>query len=155
MVGIARRLYTRAAMFQKIALILLLCGASQVWSAQEIRFWHAMSGVAGEEIDELAARFNASQADFKVVPSYKGAYDQTLAAALAARMQSSGPHIVQVYEVGTADIMSVKHAVRPLWQVMREAGIAADAKYLPAVSGYFSDTRGRLLALPFNADTPV
>jgi sn-glycerol 3-phosphate transport system substrate-binding protein len=133
----------------------LLCAASTAFAAQEIRLWHAMSGASGAELDALASRFNASQSEFRVVPAYKGAYDQTLAAALAARKQPSGPHIVQVYEVGTADIMSVKDAVRPLWQVMHEAGVESEGKFVPAVAGYFSDTHGRLLALPFNAATPV
>jgi sn-glycerol 3-phosphate transport system substrate-binding protein len=145
---------------RRLTLLLgLLCAATLApavsQAAQEIRFWHAMNGASGAELDSLAARFNASQQEFKVVPAYKGAYDETLAAALAARKQAAGPHIVQVYEVGTADIMSVKDAVRPLWQVMQEAGVAAEAKYVPAVAGYFSDTHGRLLALPFNTSTPV
>jgi sn-glycerol 3-phosphate transport system substrate-binding protein len=140
------------------AATMLLCAASPVASAaaaQEIRLWHAMSGASGAELEALTARFNASQSEFRVVPAYKGPYDQTLAAALAARKQPAGPHIVQVYEVGTADIMSVKDAVRPLWQVMDEAGVAAESKFVPAVAGYFSDTHGRLLALPFNTSTPV
>ncbi|MGE5641185.1 MAG: sn-glycerol-3-phosphate ABC transporter substrate-binding protein UgpB [Clostridia bacterium] len=133
----------------------LLCAASTAFAAEEIRVWHAMSGAAGAELDELAGRFNASQKEFRVVPVYKGTYDQTLAAALAARKQAAGPHIVQVYEVGTADIMSVKDAVRPLWQVMHEAGVEPESKFVPAIAGYYSDTHGRLLALPFNTATPV
>src|SRR5437868_758982 len=146
-------------MLKKLLAIVVLCTASAAalpaMSADEIRVWHAMNGAAGAELDALVARFNASQAEFRVVAAYKGAYDQTLAAALAARKDPAGPHIVQVYEVGTADVMSVKDAVRPLWQVMQEAGVTADAKYVPGVAGYFSDRQGRLLALPFNTSTPV
>ncbi len=136
----------------------LLCAASlapSALAAQEIRFWHAMNGAAGAELEALVARFNASQREYKVVPVYKGSYEQTLAAALAARKGASGPDIVQVYEAGTADVMSVKNGVRPLWQVLHEAGVSAEAKYVPAVADFYSDTHGRLLALPFNAATPV
>ncbi len=136
-----------------------MCAASLLpsaaYAAQEIRFWHAMNGAAGAELEGLVARFNASQREFKIVPAYKGSYESTLAAALAARNSASGPDIVQVYEAGTADVMSVKNAVRPLWQVMHEAGVSTETKYVPAVADYYSDTHGRLLALPFNASTPV
>jgi sn-glycerol 3-phosphate transport system substrate-binding protein len=39
---------------------------------------------------------------------------------------------------------------------MKEAGEPFDAKnYLPAVAGYYSDSKGNLLSLPFNSSTPV
>jgi sn-glycerol 3-phosphate transport system substrate-binding protein len=142
-------------MIQRFLLaVALLCAAALAHGAEEVRFWHAMNGALGVELDKLAAKFNASQQEYKVVPSYKGTYDETLAAALAGRKGAGAPHIVQVYEVGTADVMS-NGATRPLWQVMSEAGQALDTKYVPAVAGYFSDANGRLLALPFNTSTPV
>ena len=122
--------------------------------AEEIRLWHAMSGAPGTELNKLAEQFNASQSHYRVVPTYKGTYDQTLAAAESARKGSAGPHIVQIYEVATADVMASKE-IKPLWQVMSEAGEHLDSKYVPAVAGYFSDEKGRLLALPFNTSTPV
>ncbi len=140
-----------------LVLAFSLCGASQAAfaKAQDIDFWHSMNGVHGEELEKLAAKFNALQSEFKVVPVYKGTYDEALAAGLAARKKGNGPHLLQVYEVGTADVMGAKDAVRPLWQVMQEAGVPLEAKYLPAVSAYFSDGSGKLLALPFNTSTPV
>lgn len=114
-----------------------------------------MQGVSGAELERLAGQFNAAQADYRVVAVYKGSFEQTLTAALAARKEASGPDIVQVNELGTADLMSGKDEVRPLWQVMSEAGLPLDAKYLPAVADYFSDAKGRLLALPLNTATPV
>jgi sn-glycerol 3-phosphate transport system substrate-binding protein len=132
----------------------LLCAASSAFSAEEIRLWHAMSGVPGAELNKLAEQFNASQSHYRLVPTYKGSYDQTLAAALSARKGADGPHIVQVYEINTADVMAAKE-IKPLWQVMSEAGEHLDTKYVPAVAGYFSDEKGRLLALPFNTSTPV
>ncbi len=131
------------------------CAASPAPAAQEIRLWHAMSGAPGSELGRLVAQFNASQPDYQVVSSYKGSSDETLAAALSSGKSPSGPHIVQVSEAGTADLMAQKDAVRPLWQVMAESGHPLEAKYVPAVAGYFSDARGRLLALPFNTVTPV
>ncbi len=142
-------------MLKKLLLALsLLCAAAAGQAAEEVRLWHSMNGARGAELDKLADKFNASQQEYKVVPAYKGPYDETLAAALAARKSGGSPHIVQVYEVGTADVMA-NGAMRPLWQVMADAGVTLDTKYVPAVAGYFSDANGRLLALPFNTSTPV
>lgn len=142
-------------MMKKILLALgLLCVAALAHAAQEIRFWHAMSGPLGAELEKIVARFNASQKEYRVVPVFQGTYDEVLASTLAARKKGNAPDIVQVYEVGTADMIH-SGAARPLWQVMHEAGQSLDAKYVPAVSAYFSDSKGRLLALPFNTATPI
>jgi sn-glycerol 3-phosphate transport system substrate-binding protein len=142
-----------------VSFFFLLCAASLApvfaEASTEIRFWHAMSGPRGDELEQLAARFNASQVEYRVVPRYKGTEEQTLALALGSRRSIWGPHIFQVYEAGTADVMAQAHAVRPLWEVMAEAGLPLDPNYFPAVAGAFSDAQGRLLALPFNISTPV
>src|SRR4051812_36655849 len=132
-----------------------LCAATSANAASDIRLWHAMRGGAAQELEHIAAQFNAAQSEYRVVPTYKGSHEETLAATLQARKGASGPHIVQIYDVGTADLLGAKDAVRPLWQVMSEAGHPLEAKYLPAVAGYFSDAKGRLLALPLNTATPV
>lgn len=138
------------------AAIVIGFAASGAPAAGEIQFWHAMNGNFGAELERLAARFNASQREFRVVAVYKGTYEETLAAAFAARKTGLAPHIVQVAEAGTADVIAQRDAVRPLWQVMAESGLPLDAKStLPALGAYFSDANGRLLALPFNSATPV
>ena len=40
----------------------------------EIQWWHAMTGANNDVIVKLADEFNASQNDYKVVPTYKGSY---------------------------------------------------------------------------------
>jgi sn-glycerol 3-phosphate transport system substrate-binding protein len=136
--------------------VALYCAASSALAAEEVRLWHAMPGALGEHVESLAAQFNASQTQYRVVPQFKGSYDETLAAAVASRKSAAAsPHIVQVHDAGTADIMARKDTVRPLWQVMSEAGQPLDEKYVPAVAGYFSDSSGKLLALPFSTSTPV
>lgn len=134
---------------------LMLCAAALAHAAEEVRLWHAMSGPLGAELDRLVARFNASQKQYRVVSFFQGPYDAVLADDLEVRKGTRhSPHIVQVQEGATADMMR-SGAARPLWQVMRESGYAGEAKYLPAVAAYFSDEDGRLLALPFNVSTPV
>lgn len=132
---------------------LALCGASSALAATEIRFWHAMNGSAAAELERIVERFNASQQEYKVVATFKGSYDETLAASFGAK-NGSGPHITQVSDTGTADLVTQKKIV-PLWQVLAESGQQASAKLLGPVAGYYSDAQGKLLALPFNTTTPV
>ena len=120
---------------------------------QEVRLWHAMSGSLGDVLDSQIERYNASQTLVRVVPEHKGGYERTMIEALAAQRDGKGPHLVQVFEVGTAQMMAARTAVRPLWQVLAEGGQRIETKsFLPAVAGYFSDGAGRLVALPFNLD---
>jgi sn-glycerol 3-phosphate transport system substrate-binding protein len=135
--------------------ILLLCAAGPALAAQEIRLWHAMSGALGAELDRLIANYNASQKDYRVVSFFQGTYDEVVANDIEMRKGTSrSPHIVQVNDAGTADMMR-SGAALPLWQLVQQWGRPLDAKYLPAVSAYFSDADGRLLALPFTGATPV
>jgi sn-glycerol 3-phosphate transport system substrate-binding protein len=122
----------------------------------EIHWWHSMAGALGERVNELASGFNASQKEYKVLPVYKGSYPESMTAAIAAFRAGSAPHILQVFEVGTATMMAAKGAVKPVYLMMKEAGEPFEPKnYLAAVSGYYSDSKGNLLSLPFNSSTPV
>ena len=132
----------------------LLCETAA--AQQEIRFWHAMGGALGGELNALVQRFNDSQKDFRVVAEHKGSYEDVMLGSLAAQFGGDGPHLVQVYEVGTAHMMAVKSLVRPVAQLLAENGERIETKsFVPAVAGYFSDGAGQLLALPFNISTPI
>jgi len=123
---------------------------------QEIQWWHAMGGELGQKVDAIAAGFNATQKDYKIVPVYKGSYTETMTGAIAAFRAKQHPHIVQVFEVGTATLMAAKGAVYPVYQLMKDQGLPFDPKdYLPSVTGYYSDSAGNMLSMPFNSSTPV
>ncbi|MGC1439216.1 MAG: sn-glycerol-3-phosphate ABC transporter substrate-binding protein UgpB [Burkholderiaceae bacterium] len=125
-------------------------------AATEIQWWHAMGGVNNERVDKIAADFNKMQSDYKVVPSNKGNYTETMTAAVAAFRAKKQPHIVQVFEVGTATMMAAKGAIYPIEQLMKDAGEKFDkADYLPAVISYYQTPDGELLSMPFNSSTPV
>ncbi len=130
--------------------------ASPAWAQTEIQWWHAMGGNLGEAVNALADEFNKSQKEYKVAAVYKGSYTETLTAAIAAFRAKQAPHIVQVFEVGTANMMAAKGAVYPVHQLMADAGQAFDPKaFIGPVYGYYSTTDGKLLSLPFNSSTPV
>jgi sn-glycerol 3-phosphate transport system substrate-binding protein len=130
--------------------------AAPAQAQKEIQWWHSMGGALGERTNEIAAGFNASQSEWKVNAIYKGSYPESMTAAIAAFRAGSPPNIVQVFEVGTATMMAAKGAVKPVYQLMKEAGEPFDPKnYLGAVAGYYTDTKGNLLSMPFNSSTPV
>lgn len=142
--------------------VMALALAALPWSGAaaakvtEIQFWHAMGGARGAEIDALVARFNATHKNVRVVATYKGPYDVVERALFAAYRAKRTPHLVQIYEVGTADMIAARDLVKPMWRLMADAGSPLkEETFVPAVAAYFSDKRGRLLALPFNTSTPV
>jgi sn-glycerol 3-phosphate transport system substrate-binding protein len=132
--------------------------AAHAQDRTEIQFWHAMGGQLGERTDAFATDFNALQSQCTVTSVYQGNYTETMTSAIAAFRAGEQPHIVQVFEVGTATMMSAADngAIYPVHQLMEDQGIAFDeADYLPGVISYYSDTEGNLLSLPFNSSTPV
>ncbi len=134
--------------------LMLLSAAAH--AVTEVQWWHAKGGVNGERVDKIASDFNASQSQYKIVPVYKGNYTETMTAAIAAFRAKSHPHIVQVFEVGTATMMAAKGAVYPVEQVMKMAGEKFDkSDFLPAVISYYQTPQGELLSMPFNSSTPV
>jgi sn-glycerol 3-phosphate transport system substrate-binding protein len=122
----------------------------------EIQWWHSMTGALGERVNEISAGFNDSQKDYKVVPVYKGTYPESMTAAIAAYRAGNAPDILQVFEVGTATMMGAKGAIKPVYQLMKEAGEPFDSKsYLGPVAGYYTNSKGEMLSMPFNSSTTV
>ena len=122
----------------------------------EIHWWHAMPGELGREVERLASDFNASQSEYRIVPSYKGLYTETMTAAMYALRSKQHPAILQAAEVATATMMAAKGVVYPVHELMREQGVEfTPDSFLPSVTGYYSDTGGNMLSFPFNASTPI
>jgi sn-glycerol 3-phosphate transport system substrate-binding protein len=138
------------------AAVLATCFMAPAMAQQEIQWWHSMGGQLGEWVNDLARNFNASQKEYKIVPTYKGSYDEAMPAAIAAYRAGNAPDILQVFEVGTATMMASKGAIVPVGEVMKQAGLPFDAKaYVPAVSGYYTAPNGQMLSYPFNSSTTV
>ncbi len=130
--------------------------AASAMAQTEIQWWHAMGGANGERIDKIAADFNATQSDYKIVPVNKGNYTETMTAAIAACRAGEQPTIVQVFEVGTATMMAAEGAIYPVEKLMMDTGEPFDkSDYLPAVISYYQTPDGELLSMPFNSSTPV
>jgi sn-glycerol 3-phosphate transport system substrate-binding protein len=107
-------------------------------------------------VNDLAKDFNSSQSAYRVVPTFKGSYDESMTAAIAAFRAGNAPHILQVFEVGTATMMASRNAIVPVGEVMKKAGVTFDPNaYVPAVAGYYTAPNGQMLSFPFNSSTTV
>jgi sn-glycerol 3-phosphate transport system substrate-binding protein len=137
-------------------LAVTLALATPAYAVTEIQWWHAMTGPNNDVVVKLANDFNASQGDYKIVPTFKGSYADTLNAGIAAFRAGNAPGIMQVFEVGTATMMAARGAVKPVSALMKEQGEAFDPKsYLPAITGYYSTSKGDMLSFPFNSSSMV
>jgi sn-glycerol 3-phosphate transport system substrate-binding protein len=137
-------------------IVLMIFPASVLAEQITINWWFAHGGRLGEKVQSIVADFNSMQSKYKVVATYKGNYSDTMMAGIAAFRAKQHPHILQVFEVGTASMMAAKGAIKPVYEVMAESGQpwSSDA-YLSTVTGYYTTSDGKMLSMPFNSSTPV
>ncbi|MGE0715187.1 MAG: sn-glycerol-3-phosphate ABC transporter substrate-binding protein UgpB [Alphaproteobacteria bacterium] len=125
-------------------------------AATEIQWWHGLAGALGDWIDDLAKGFNDSQRDYRVVPTFKGGYAESITAAIAGFRTKTQPHILLVPTYATAQFMAARGATVPVHELVARVGAKFDESiYLKGVVGYYADPQGRMLSLPFNSSTPV
>lgn len=146
---------TLAASTAAFAIAASLSGAAYAQKTV-VDFWHGLPQPLGGQLEQIVKDFNDSQDKVQVNASYKGSYPETMQAAIAAFRAGNAPHVVQMFEVGTATMMAAGPAIKPVYQLMEEAGATFDPKaYIPAVGGYYSSKDGKMMALPFNSSTAI
>ncbi|MBK1636889.1 sn-glycerol-3-phosphate ABC transporter substrate-binding protein UgpB [Rhodovulum adriaticum] len=139
-----------------LAVVSATLAAGQAAAQTEIEFWHAFTGRLGELVAEQVETFNATQTDYVVTATHKGNYSETLNAGIAAFRAGEQPDILMVFEVGTATMMAAEGAIKPVYQLMEEAGADFDPDaFIGSVKGYYTTTDGEMLSMPFNSSTPV
>jgi sn-glycerol 3-phosphate transport system substrate-binding protein len=122
----------------------------------QVEFWHGLTQPLGGILEQIATDFNASQTKYQVNATFKGSYPETMVAAVAAFRAGNAPHIVQMFEVGTATMMAARGAIKPVYELAQETGVNLDPKnYVGGVRGYYSTADGKLVSMPFNSSTPV
>ncbi|WP_300671045.1 sn-glycerol-3-phosphate ABC transporter substrate-binding protein UgpB [Desulfoluna sp.] len=138
-----------------ITAALILAPAAAMAKPVTIQWWHAMRSARGEVANEIIKRFNESQDQYKVEGSFKGNYDETLNAGIAAFRAKKQPHLMQVFEVGTQTMM-LSGAIYPVFQLMKDTGNDIDwSRYLQPILSYYMNADGNLVSMPFNSSTPV
>lgn len=122
----------------------------------EISWWHAMTGANSEVVEKIASDFNASQSDYTLKPVFKGTYPETLNAGIAAYRAGQAPDIIQVFDVGTGVMMGAEGAIKPVAEVLTDAGMTFDkSAYLPGIVAYYSKPDGTMLSFPYNSSSPI
>ena len=133
-----------------------VCLSTAANAATEITWWHAMGGNLGETVNAIAKDFNASQSDVILTPVYKGGYEDTMTAGIAAFRAGEQPHIIQIFDAGAATIINAKGAVLPVEDLLSKHGVGFDKNnYISGVRSFYADNAGKMVGMPFNSSTPV
>ena len=122
----------------------------------EIQMWMGLTGPSGELLSRFGDDFNRSQNEYRVVVSFKGQYPEQRAAAVAAFRAGNPPHIMQMFDAGSGDMIQARGAIMPVSEVFQRANIAFNpADFLAPARGYYGLPNGDLLSMPFNVSTAV
>ena len=122
----------------------------------ELQWWHAMGGNLGETVNTIAQNYNASQDNYVIIPTYKGGYEDTMTAGIAAFRAKQQPHILQVFDAGAATIINAPGATIPVADLMQEYGQGFNIEdYIEGVRYFYADSDGKMIGMPFNASTPL
>ena len=126
----------------------------------KIDFWYGNSGDISKRVQEVCQHFNDSQKDFEVACTSQGSYYAAVQNTIAAFRGGKPPTIVQVFDVGTLDLM-LSDAFYPAYKLMAENGTIFDPQvclvfqnYLDhrdvyAKSGYTAETFASFFASSF------
>ncbi len=132
----------------------LLSGAA--YAETEITLWHAMGGALGDTVNAIAEDFNASQDAYTITPVFKGTYEETLTAGIAAFRAGEQPNILQVFDAGAATVIGAKGATVPVQDLLSDNGAGFDIEdYISGVRYFYADTEGKMIGMPFNSSSPV
>ncbi|MEM9224294.1 MAG: extracellular solute-binding protein [Pseudomonadota bacterium] len=134
----------------------LVALSAPTWAATEITWWHGMSGQLGESVNKIAEEFNASQDEYKITPIFKGTYEETLTALIAAFRAGEQPNVVQVFDAGAATVIAAEGATVPVQDLLSANDVPFSIEdYIPGVRFFYADTDGKMIGMPFNSSTPI
>ncbi|MBC8752370.1 extracellular solute-binding protein [Paraburkholderia sp. WC7.3b] len=137
-----------------VAALLFVLGASPSM-ATTIQFWYGHTGTVAAAIQTMCDEFNASSPVDKVQCVSQGAYEQTMRKTVAAYRAGRQPALVEIYDVGTADMM-LSDAIYPMDEMTAIVGKRIDASiYADVVRRYYASSDGRLYSQPFGVSTLV
>jgi sn-glycerol 3-phosphate transport system substrate-binding protein len=130
--------------------------AGPAMAQTDIEFWHAMGGRLGEVVEEIATNYNASQDEYNLIATYKGGYEDTMTAGIAAFRADQQPNLIQIFDAGAATIINAPGATIAVADLMAEYGDGFESgDYIAGVRNFYADSEGTMIGMPFNASTPV
>lgn len=115
-----------------------------------------MGGTLGETVNQIVSDFNASQSEVKVTPVFKGGYEETLTADIAAFRAGAQPNIIQVFNAGSATITGAKGATVAVQDLWNNNGYTFNIKhYISGARYFYADAKGKMIGMPFNSSAPI
>ena len=139
-----------------VAAAALLGTSSASYAATDITWWHAMGGKLGEVVVEISNGYNGSQDACQITPVFKGTYEETLTAGIAAFRAGEQPNILQVFDAGAATIIGAKGAVVPVEDLLNESGAEFNIEdYIAGVRYVYADSNCKMIGMPFNSSAPI
>ena len=121
----------------------------------KIDFWYGNSGDISKRVQEVCQHFNDSQADYEIACTSQGSYYAAVQNTIAAYRGGKPPTIVQVFDVGTLDLM-LSDAYYPAYKLMEDNGYKVDwNNYFPGIRAYYASSKGQMFSFPFNSSTAL
>ena len=148
-------MFRRTALAAGVALATLLSGHAEAETRQRFTFWYGLTGQLSDVVQQVCKRFNEGQNEFQVSCVSQGDYAHALQNAIAAFRAGEQPTVVQVYDIGTADLMLSGQYI-PARDLMQEQKRKVDwNNYLSPIAAYYATSKGEMLIFPFNSSTAV
>lgn len=145
----------RRTLLSTVAAALLAAAPARAAERQPFTFWYGLTGQLSDVVQKVCARFNAAQADYEIKCVSQGDYAAALQNTIAAFRAGEQPTVVQVYDIGTTDMMLSGQYV-PARELMDRQGYKVDwSNYLPPIADYYATSKGEMLSFPFNSSTAV
>ena len=134
----------------KLITLCLLTLTSVAAAQTTVEFWHSFGDAKRSDwIKARADEFNKTHPGVTVVPSYKGAYNDSLQATILAARQGKAPALVQIFEVGSQ--LAIDSGV---FQPVSGIKNVDFSDYIKPVVNYYT-IGGKVNSLPFNSSSPV
>ena len=121
-----------------------------------IEFWHSMTGDKSQVLNTIVADYNTNAPGLGLLPirlQFTGTYTDGINKLRLAVMAKSPPHLAQIYEIGTQQLVD-SGSVIPLEDLIAgDVGFGLE-QMLPQVLSYYR-IKGKLFSLPFATSNPV
>jgi len=138
-----------------IGLVSVIASAFAAAAPIDLQFWHPALGSVDAALKKHVDAFNASQSEYRVVPTAHGTYDETFNAMIAAYRSGKQPHLVTAIGQETLTLQ-LSGAVYPVQDLMVDFGQKVDwSRYIQPIVSYYKSKEGKLMSLPFSASTPI
>ena len=111
----------------------------------------------GDTVNQIAVRLQRKPgSEYKITPVFKGTYEETLTAGIAAFRAGEQPNIMQVFDAGAATVIGAKGATIPVQDLLADNGVDFDINdYIAGVRYFYADSDGKMIGMPFNSSTPI